>query len=183
MKRASRRRNNKSDATTLRLWAPWRYPYIRAAGPPPADCIFCFGDIGAAERRKRLVIHQDDGAVIMLNRFPYNNGHIMIAPRRHVATPELLTRAERSLIADLVSASVGLLREALNPSGMNVGANLGRSAGAGIAEHMHWHIVPRWDGDTNFITVLDSTRVISQHLNASFKVLSELFKTIDAHIS
>src|SRR5690242_20581688 len=168
---------------TLRLWAPWRYQYLRRAGSKDNACIFCFGTLTAAERRRRLVLHQDDDALIMLNRYPYNNGHLMIAPRRHVASPELLTRYERGVLTELLSATVERLREALKPSGFNLGANLGRSAGAGFAEHMHWHIVPRWDGDTNFMPVLASTRVLSQHLESSFKMLAPLFKAIGAQIS
>jgi ATP adenylyltransferase len=167
----------------LRLWAPWRYQYLRSAGSNDKACIFCFGRLNAVQRRRRLVLYQGDDAVIMLNRYPYNNGHLMVAPTRHVASPELLTRYERGVIAELISATVERMRDALKPSGLNLGANLGRSAGAGFAEHMHWHIVPRWDGDTNFMPVLASTRVLSQHLDSSFKTLAPLFKAIEAQIS
>ena len=169
-------------ANGLRLWAPWRYHYIRTAGAKQDSCIFCFGKLDASERKRRLVVYQGKHALVMLNRYPYNNGHLMVAPRRHVASPELLARDERSIITELVSACCVQLRKALNPSGLNLGANLGRSAGAGIADHMHWHIVPRWDGDTNFMPVLASTRVLSQHLESSFKMLAPLFKTIDAQL-
>ena len=169
-------------ADGLRLWAPWRYEYLRTAGRRQNPCIFCFGKLDAAECKRRLVIYQCADAVIMLNRYPYNNGHLMVAPRRHVASPELLTRNERAILTELISASVMRIREALKPSGLNVGANLGRSAGAGFADHMHWHIVPRWDGDTNFVPVLTSTRVISQHLDSSYRMLSPLFKSIEAQI-
>jgi ATP adenylyltransferase len=171
-----------SGAEGHRLWAPWRYEYLKTAGRKENPCIFCFGTLKGAERKRRLVIHQGDDAVIMLNRYPYNNGHLMIAPRRHVASPELLTRDERAILTELISKSVVRLRKALKPSGLNVGANLGRSAGAGFAEHMHWHIVPRWDGDTNFVPVLTSTRVISQHLDSSYRMLAPLFKSIEAQI-
>ena len=163
-----------------RLWAPWRYQYIRAAGAKTDSCIFCFGKLDAAERKRRFILYAGRDALVMLNRYPYNNGHLMVAPRRHIASPELLTREERAIIGELVSDCCARLRRALNPSGLNVGANLGRSAGAGIADHMHWHIVPRWDGDTNFMPVLASTRVLSQHLESSFEMLSPLFKAIEA---
>jgi ATP adenylyltransferase len=169
-------------ANGLRLWAPWRYQYIRTAGAKQDSCIFCFGKIDTAERKRRLVVYEGEHALVMLNRYPYNNGHLMVAPRRHVASPELLTREERGIIAELVSDCCVQLRKALNPSGLNVGANLGRSAGAGIADHMHWHVVPRWDGDTNFMPVLASTRVLSQHLESSFEMLAPLFKSIDAQL-
>lgn len=175
--------NTNNPATGLRLWAPWRYEYLRSDRPRPAGCIFCFGDLSAAERKRRLVLYDGAQALIMLNRYPYNNGHIMVAPRRHLGSPELLTREERVLLSELISASVERLRGALNPSGFNLGANLGRSAGAGFADHMHWHIVPRWEGDNNFMPALSSTRVISQSLESSFKALAPLFKAIAAQIS
>jgi len=170
-----------TGANGLRLWAPWRYQYIRSAGATDS-CIFCFGKLDAAERKRRLILYAGRDAIVMLNRYPYNNGHLMVAPRRHVASPELLTREERAIIGELVSDCCVHLRTALNPSGLNVGANLGRSAGAGIADHMHWHVVPRWDGDTNFMPVLASTRVLSQHLQSSFEMLAPLFKAIDAQL-
>jgi ATP adenylyltransferase len=166
-------------ANGLRLWAPWRYQYIRTATKEDS-CIFCFGEIDTAERKRRLVVHVGAHAVVMLNRYPYNNGHLMVAPRRHLASPELLTREERGIISELVSECCVQLRKALSPSGLNLGANLGRSAGAGIADHMHWHIVPRWDGDTNFMPVLASTRVLSRSLESSFEMLAPLFKAIEA---
>jgi ATP adenylyltransferase len=183
LKRSRAPRDNQAfdagiSANGLRLWAPWRYQYIRSAGAKTDSCIFCFGKIDAAERRRRLILYAGRDALVMLNRYPYNNGHLMVAPRRHIASPELLTREERAIIAELVSDCCARLRKALNPSGLNVGANLGRSAGAGIADHMHWHIVPRWDGDTNFMPVLASTRVLSQHLESSFQMLVPLFKEI-----
>src|SRR5258708_29471559 len=107
----------------------------------------------------------------------------MIAPRRHLASPELLDRAERAALAELQSAAVERLRQALKCDGLNLGANLGRSAGAGFADHMHWHVVPRWEGDGNFISVLASTRVLSQSLEDSFKQLRPLFKTAGADLS
>ena len=173
--RASRLIETGISAGGYRLWAPWRYQYVSAPNGKQESCIFCFGDIGAAERRRRLVLYADRDTLVMLNRYPYNNGHLMVAPRRHIASPELLEREERAIIAELLSECCAKLREALHPSGLNVGANLGRSAGAGVADHMHWHIVPRWDGDTNFMPVLSSTRVLSQALESSFEILAPLF--------
>ncbi len=175
--------NTIKPATGLMLWAPWRYEYLRTDRPRAHDCIFCFGRLSAAERKRRLVLYDSDQALVMLNRYPYNSGHIMVAPRRHLASPELLTREERALLSELIAASVERLRSAMKPAGFNVGANLGRSAGAGFADHMHWHIVPRWEGDTNFMPVMTSTRVISQSLESSFKALAPLFKAIAAQIS
>ena len=174
--------DNITCANGMRLWAPWRYQYIRSAGAKTDSCIFCFGKLDAAERKRRLILSAGRDALVMLNRYPYNNGHVMIAPRRHVASPELLTREERGILGELISDCCVRLREALNPSGLNLGANLGRSAGAGIADHIHWHVVPRWDGDTNFMPVVASTRVLSQHLETSFQTLAPLFKAIDAQL-
>src|SRR5690348_7164844 len=129
-----------------RLWAPWRGAYLRVAGQPGRECIFCFGTPGARERRRRLVLHAGPLALVMLNRFPYNSGHLMIAPRRHLASPELLERAERAAIAELQAFATDRLRPVFNCDGFNLGANLGRCAGAGFADHMHWHVVPRWNG-------------------------------------
>jgi ATP adenylyltransferase len=119
----------------------------------------------------------------MLNRYPYNNGHLMIAPRRHVASPELLTRAERLALDDLIVHAIRQLRRLLRPTGLNLGVNLGEVAGAGIADHMHWHLVPRWLGDTNFMPVIASTRVLSQHLVESFELLAPHFKEIETALS
>jgi ATP adenylyltransferase len=119
----------------------------------------------------------------MLNRYPYTNGHLMVAPRRHVASPDQLTRAERAMLDELIIQSIAALREALRPAGFNLGANLGRAAGAGIADHMHWHIVPRWEGDSNFMPAITSVRILSQHLEQSFDLLAPRFKAMDITLS
>lgn len=119
----------------------------------------------------------------MLNRYPYANGHLMIAPRRHAASPELLNHAERGTLADLVALAVKRLREVFHPDGLNVGANLGRAAGAGFADHLHWHVVPRWNGDNNFMPVVGAARVLSQSLQESFDVLAPHFKAIETALS
>jgi ATP adenylyltransferase len=174
-------RRTRADAPrfSLRLWAPWRYAYLRAATSreKPA-CIFCLPELGLAARRRKLIVYQDELTLVMLNRYPYNNGHVMLAPRRHVATPDLLTRRERSALAELMAESIKRLRRTLRPAGFNLGANLGRAAGAGFADHLHWHIVPRWEGDTNFMPVLASTRVLSQHLENSYAQLEPVFRGI-----
>ena len=164
-------------AAGYRLWAPWRYAYLRStvAGAQP-QCIFCFGQLHESERRAHLVLYESDRAAVMMNLYPYNNGHLMVAPRRHCASPELLQPEERHEIDRLIVKSIEILREQLRPAGFNLGANLGRVAGAGFAEHMHWHVVPRWDGDNNFMPVLASTRVLSQSLRDSYLRLRPLFK-------
>jgi ATP adenylyltransferase len=166
-----------------RLWAPWRSAYLTATRSRTDGCIFCFDRLDAPARRRRLVLYAGPLALVMLNRYPYNNGHLMVAPRRHIATPERLTREERMVLSELVSLTVERLRRALSPDGLNLGANLGRTAGAGFADHMHWHVVPRWEGDTNFMPVIGSTRMLSQHLEQSFGLLAPHFKAIETALS
>ena len=170
-------------AEGLRLWAPWRYAYLRSLLTDPQACIFCFGNLSDTERRERLILFENRDVLVMLNKYPYNNGHLMVAPRRHVASPELLTRTDRALVAETVAASIKIVRETLHPQALNVGANLGGAAGAGFADHMHWHIVPRWGGDNNFMPVLASTRVLSQSLEDSYDQLRPIFKNLGAELS
>jgi ATP adenylyltransferase len=170
-------------AEGLRLWAPWRYAYLRSLLSDPKACIFCFGNLSDAERRERLVLFENRDVLVMLNKYPYSNGHIMVAPRSHVASPEMLARPDRAVLADAVAASIKVMREGLRPQAFNVGANLGSAAGAGFAEHMHWHIVPRWTGDNNFMSVLASTRVLSQSLEDSYEQLRPIFKNLGAELS
>jgi ATP adenylyltransferase len=159
-----------------RLWAPWRAAYVRAGRRGRRPCIFCFGRLSEKTQRARLVLWADSAASVMLNRYPYNNGHLMIAPRRHLASPELLRREERQALAELVALAVKRLGQALLPDGFNVGANIGAVAGAGFAGHFHWHVVPRWEGDTNFMPVVSATKVLSQQLGESFALLAPLFR-------
>jgi len=170
-------------AEGLRLWAPWRYAYLRSLLTDPNACIFCFGELSDAERRERLVLFENRDVLVMLNKYPYSNGHIMVAPRSHVASLEMLTRSDRAVLGDAVAASIKLMRANLHPQAFNVGANLGSAAGAGFAEHMHWHIVPRWTGDNNFMSVLASTRVLSQSLEDSYEQLRPIFKNLGAELS
>jgi ATP adenylyltransferase len=137
----------------------------------------------AAQLSRRLILYAGPQALVMLNRYPYNNGHLMVAPRRHVRSLELLSREERTTLAELLTFAVERLRVALDPAALNVGANLGRVAGAGFADHMHWHVVPRWEGDTNFMPVIASTRVLSQHLEESYARLAPHFKAIETALS
>ena len=166
-----------------RLWAPWRSAYLATAGRRSTRCIFCFGRLNGQARRRHLVLYAGPLALVMLNRYPYNNGHLMIAARRHLASHELLSREERAVTAELIALALARLKSALKPAGFNVGANLGHAAGAGFADHLHWHVVPRWEGDVNFMPVVGSTRVLSQHLEESFNLLEPLFKAIDTALS
>lgn len=153
------------------LWAPWRMEYI--SGPKEEGCIFCRAL--AADGRARLLLGTTDASLIVLNRFPYQNGHLMVAPRRHTADLAALTAAEHADVTETLRRAVATLGETLRPDGFNVGLNLGACAGAGVLDHLHWHVVPRWHGDTNFMPVLAEVRVMPQHLAATYDRLLPAF--------
>lgn len=142
------------------LWAPWRMAYVGERAP--RECIFCAAPTG--DPRERLVFGATPASVVMLNRYPYQNGHVMVALRRHTADLPGLAADEHADLADTLRRALATLGDVLRPDGFNVGMNLGHSAGAGFADHLHWHIVPRWEGDTNFMPTLADTRVMPQHL-------------------
>jgi ATP adenylyltransferase len=147
-------------------------PYV--AGPRSTGCIFCESEPPVSDR-ERLVVHRSPHVLVMLNRFPYAPGHLMVAPYAHAARLEQLApEAQRDLIGSLADASRALER-ALRFEGLNIGANLGSAAGAGFADHLHFHLVPRWSGDTNFMTVVGETRVIPQDLERTYELLAPLF--------
>lgn len=147
--------------------------YIGGEAKARAECIFC--DLPKGDHRENLVLRADAGVVVMLNRYPYNSGHLMVAPARHAADPLELAPGDWTALMAGVRDALGVLREALAPEGVNVGANLGAVAGAGIAAHMHWHLVPRWAGDTNFMPVLAEVKVIPQHLAETYDLLKPRF--------
>jgi ATP adenylyltransferase len=148
-----------------RLWAPWRMAYLEVT--PPAGCLFCTKP-SETDDAAALILLRGTHAFIMLNAFPYNNGHLMIAPYRHTAEVESLTPDESREIMALWQRSLGILKRAYAPDGFNVGMNLGRVAGAGIADHLHLHIVPRWNGDTNFMPVVADTKVLPDSLQNTY---------------
>jgi ATP adenylyltransferase len=156
------------------LWAPWRLAYVAAAKPPaPGDpCFVCRG-LAENEDRANLIAWRLPRTVVILNRFPYNNGHLLVAPRKHKGDLADLESEEVLEIHRTVSHVVGLMNDLMHPDGYNIGLNLGRAAGAGLPGHLHWHVVPRWNGDTNFMTVLSDVRVISQSLDALWELLVE----------
>jgi ATP adenylyltransferase len=154
------------------LWAPWRMDFIKS--DKPDGCIFCRFPADTRDR-ENLVLGRSAHSFVMLNKFPYNNGHLMVIPRRHSADLAALPEPEFSDLHRLLAVSLTVLGQAYGPEGFNVGMNLGRIAGAGIAEHLHYHIVPRWGGDTNFMPVLAETKVMVEHLDSSFERLRSLF--------
>lgn len=151
------------------LWAPWRMKYILSAGGEKG-CVLCECAKGEDDR-SHLVLYRSNHCYIVMNRFPYNNGHLMVVPYRHVADIESLSDEEICDLIFTVRLGVKALREALSPHGFNIGINLGRVAGAGIADHLHFHIVPRWEGDTNYITVVGKTKVIPEALESTYEKL------------
>jgi ATP adenylyltransferase len=155
------------------LWAPWRLAYVAGPKPPaPADeCFICQG-LAAQDDRRYLIVSRTAECVVILNRFPYNNGHLLVAPRVHKGHLEDLHAAELLDTMETVRRMVRRLDDLMHPDGYNIGLNLGRAAGAGLPGHLHWHIVPRWNGDTNFMPVLGDTKVIVQSLDALYELLT-----------
>jgi ATP adenylyltransferase len=159
-----------------RLWSPWRAAYVQQPHDEPAGCLFCElaarGDDEAA-----MILHRGELAFVLMNAYPYNPGHLMVAPFRHVGDLEAL-EPDEVLDAGLeVQRAVRALREAMSPDGYNLGMNLGRVAGAGIPDHVHWHVVPRWNGDTNFMPVLGETRVLPESVEDTYRKLRPRFGT------
>jgi ATP adenylyltransferase len=155
-----------------RLWAPWRAGYIRQE--KPKGCIFC-DKPRENKDEDNLILYRGKNNFVIMNAFPYNPGHLMIVPYRHIGKVEDMTSEERNEHYDIVSRSVSILREGSNTENFNIGMNLGRVAGAGIDDHIHTHIVPRWNGDNNFMPVIGDTRIISESLTEIFKRLKEKF--------
>jgi ATP adenylyltransferase len=148
------------------LWAPWRAQYIHESSGPSAEdggCFLCRA-LAGDDDRAALLAWRRPASIVVLNRFPYNNGHLLVAPRVHKGTLEELDGPDLFEPLETVRLAVGVLERLLRPQGFNIGLNLGRSAGAGLPGHLHWHIVPRWDGDTNFMPVLTGTKVIVESL-------------------
>ena len=150
------------------LWAPWRIKYIRSV--KSKGCIMC--DLPAAHKdRENYILYRGDKNFVMLNCYPYNPGHLLIAPFRHCSNLEEFTKEERVEHYEIVARCIKVLKKELTPAGFNMGANLGRVAGAGVEDHFHTHIVPRWNGDTNFVSVLGDVRVVPQSLADAYDAL------------
>jgi ATP adenylyltransferase len=155
-----------------RIFSPWRLAYVTRADDATA-CVFC--DAPASESSRRLVVYEGRLTYVILNLYPYNSGHLMVVPRRHVGTLAALDRDELTEMALLTQVAEQALTEAYRPQGINVGMNLGRPAGAGILDHLHVHVVPRWTGDTNFMTVVGDIRVLPEELPQTAERLRPIF--------
>ncbi len=160
------------------LWAPWRMEYI--LGPKQrGSCVFCVAsDAPDEELSRRLVVHQSERALVMLNRYPFAPGHLLVLPRAHVSSLAELPSEDYAALFALVREAALRLERAVRCEGMNLGVNLGATAGAGIAEHLHVHVVPRWSGDSNFMPVIADTRVVPQALDATRAHLAPFFRDI-----
>jgi ATP adenylyltransferase len=154
------------------LWAPWRSSYI--LGQKEKGCIFC-NRIKRKRDRKDLIAYRGFKNIVILNKFPYNSGHAMIVPNRHIASIGRLTDDEAIEFFDLIRKTVEVMKKVMHPVSFNIGMNLGQSSGAGIPTHLHMHVVPRWTGDTNFMPVIGETKVVSFDLDLTWKILKEGF--------
>jgi ATP adenylyltransferase len=158
------------------MWAPWRMEYI--LGNKEEGCIFC----QALGEKDELTLYKGASIMVMMNKYPYINGHLLVAPTRHLSRLDELEHEEMGNLLKMVEQSVGILKKEMNPDGYNVGLNLGKVAGAGVEEHLHFHIVPRWFGDTNALTVFADVRVIPEHLIQTFKNLKKHFDELNISI-
>lgn len=154
------------------VWAPWRIEYI--LDKKEEGCIFC----NALSKNDDLTLFKGKLSMVVMNKFPYINGHLLVAPVRHLSALNDLKKNEKTDLLELVDQSIGILKLVMKPDGFNVGLNLGKVAGAGIEEHLHFHIVPRWFGDTNALSVFADLRVIPEHLKATYNNLKPQFKKL-----
>jgi len=151
-------------------WTPWRIEHVRDLAPTVKGCLFePPGDTSFDE--KYLLLYRDDIVLVLLNRYPYANGHLLVAPLRHISSLTELEALENQALMEMLQHCVNILTTHYSPDGWNIGCNIGESAGAGIADHLHFHIVPRWDGDHNFMTVLADLRTIPEHISQTFNQL------------
>lgn len=155
------------------MWAPWRMEYILSEKQDA--CVFC----EALSENDDLTLYAGNATLVMMNKYPYINGHLLVAPVKHLSGLDQLEKHEMGELLATVEKSVGILKQVMNPDGFNVGLNLGKVAGAGVEEHLHFHIVPRWFGDTNALTVLADVRVIPEHLKTTYDNLKPQFDTLN----
>ncbi len=155
-----------------RIWAPWRIEYIRKKDEK--GCIFC--DKPKMNDRNELILLRGESVFTLMNLYPYTNGHLLVSPFRHIDSFRQLEQAEKSEILEQIDKAVDVLTEVMNPDGFNVGTNIGSSAGAGIEDHIHFHVVPRWNGDTNFMPVLGHTKVMVEGLEESWSEMKPYFE-------
>ena len=156
------------------VWAPWRMEYV-GSDQEREGCIFCPGH-DRAQDEKKLILYRGEWSIVLMNRFPYSNGHLLVAPLRHISSFDALSQDEKLDLLSMIERSLSALKEVMDPAGFNIGMNLGKVAGAGVEDHMHFHVVPRWSGDTNYMTVLGEVRIIPEHIRATYEKLLPFFK-------
>ncbi len=166
-----------------RLWAPWRMKYILNADKKKREgCFLCY-EIQEKNDRKHYILYRGKHSYVIMNIYPYNNGHLLVVPYAHVPDTDGLSLEELTDLMKTTQASVNVLKQAMRPEGMNVGINFGKPAGAGVPEHMHVQIVPRWIGDTSHITIFDNTRVMPESLDDTYEKLRPYFDKIKVQVS
>lgn len=169
-----------SKSALQRLWAPWRFSWIKESSNDAPECFICQNyKKSSAKDRENLILYRGEKILIIMNRYPYSNGHIMVTPVRHISDPRDLEPEEWAELGLLTQVSIQALENTMHPHGYNIGWNIGRVSGAGLADHIHQHIVPRWNGDTNFMPVLGETKVISQDLYESFDQLEKAIREMN----
>ena len=161
-----------------RLWTPWRLAYVTDVARVAPDCVFC--DALARGAAEPLLLHRGRACFVILNKFPYNNGHLMVVPDRHIGRLADATMDELTEMMALTRIAEMAITEAYAPHGLNMGLNLGKPAGAGVLDHVHMHVVPRWNGDTNFMTVFSETRVLPEELPQTIARLKPIFARLSA---
>lgn len=159
------------------LWAPWRIDYL--VGPKEKGCIFCkYPDADQKHDRQHLILYRGKTCFVIMNKYPYMNAHLMVVPFQHTNDLSKLDSTEQSELMDLTAQGAAILKESVFAQGINIGMNLGAAAGAGIKEHLHMHLVPRWEGDTNFLPILGNARVMVEHLDQTYERLLPHFEKL-----
>jgi ATP adenylyltransferase len=165
-----------------RLWSPWRASYIDSfkdeSNTASEECFFCSAYLDKAQPAEHLLLFCNDYGIIMMNKYPYNNGHLLVAPNQHTSDINMLSDDNFTQLALLTRLCVNVLTEVYSPQGFNIGANLGRAAGAGVPGHLHYHVLPRWNGDTNFLPVIAEVKVISESIADTYNKLIPYFRDL-----
>jgi ATP adenylyltransferase len=161
----------RKEITMQNLWAPWRMELIKQM--PVPGCFFCEYP-KEDQDEKNLILERHEFGFVIMNRFPYNNGHLLVAPYEHIGQLTELSHSVRSALMEYVNRWQKILQKTMRPDGFNIGMNQGKVAGAGVGDHLHWHIIPRWNGDTSFIAILSEVKVINQFLSESYKELKAM---------
>jgi len=170
------------NPTDNKLWAPWRMEYIERELVDKSEGCFLCDKPKSDDNERTLILLKGKLTFVVMNLYPYNNAHLMISPYRHISEFTSLSKEERSESQELIAGSIKILSKHMNPDGFNVGLNIGKAGGAGLEEHLHWHLVPRWLGDTNFMPVLGNTKVIMEGLTDSYRKLQPDFADLEKSI-